>query len=262
MKRLLLIEINMNNLIELSEKLKTVTKPQQRIDVSGEVSYEGINKTYRKHKVQMDLYKTFISITIHVNSNLALAINKPDAMFGYKVPFQMDDSPYPIFVSASQSSFVKDENSKKFLNEVLVYLKTLELSDRESAYMYNNGMRFILLPKRDIKEILDSLIELIGKNAAIFNAKSEQAISKKNIPDNLVSLSPFLKKYAIADDSTRAELVEAMGAEKKKVLIEVVGPLLGEIDRYLNSFGDRPLTEEAMLIGNLAELVRVLINVQ
>src|ERR1700733_3372749 len=99
----------MNNLIDLSEKLKTTTKPQQRIDFSGEVSYEGINKTYRKHKVQIDLYKTFISITVHVNSNLALAINKPDSMFGYKVPFQMDNSPYPIFVSASQGSFVKDE---------------------------------------------------------------------------------------------------------------------------------------------------------
>jgi hypothetical protein len=247
--------MKMNDLNELSIKLNAPTRRQQHIDVTGDVSYTGIKKTYRKYKIEIDLYKTFLSVTIHVNSNLALAVNNPDRMFGYKVPFHMDGSPYPVYVSERPISFVNDNNAITFLHEILFFLGTLELSDREGASFYNNKMRFILLPERDIIKILDSMIELINKNRLVFYARPKQTILKKNIPANLMELFPLLKKYAIADDSERAELVEAMDAKNRKELLAIVNPLFPEINNFLNSFKDSPLTHEATLIGNLAELV-------
>lgn len=252
--------MNMNDLIELSKKLNTHSISQQRIDISGEVSYHGIVKTYRKYKIRIDLYKTFLAITINVNSNLALAVNNPDLMHSYDVAFPLNSSPYPIYVSDNPGSFVKDDNVKKFLNDILLFLEVLSLSDRESAYFYNNKIRLILLPKRDAISVLDNLIDLISKNWEVFNIKSDQAILKKNIPKNLTILFPFLKKYAVADDSERAQLVGTINEKKRRELIDVVNPLFKEIDEYLNSFEDRPLTNEAILVGNLAELVRELIN--
>jgi hypothetical protein len=51
-----------------------------------------------------------------------------------------------------------------------------------------------------------------------------------------------------------------MSVKKKNELVHIVSPLLNDINNYLSSFEDRPLSEEAILIGNLAELVTELIT--
>jgi hypothetical protein len=250
----------MDNIIDLSKKLKASLRSQQRIDVSGEVSNVGFVKTYRKHRVQIDFYSTFISVTINANSILALAINNPDLMFGFKVPIQNGKFPYPVYVSDNAEKFFEDENIRGFLIGVFGLLQALEFSDFESAYFYRNGMRFVLSPERDIKAVLDSLIDLIDKHRIVFSAKSKTSISRKNLPENLRLLFPFLKKYAIADDTKRSLLIESISTKEKEELVNIVSPLFHDINSYLSSFEGRTLSEEAILVGNLAELVTELIT--
>jgi len=245
----------MNKLIELSKLLKATIRSQQRIDISGEVSYHGLAKKYQKHQIQIDLYASFMLVTIAANSELALSVNKPDRMFGFKVPLHMPDSPYPIYIGADAKDFIKSESVRSFLREVFSLFQAQNLSSAESAHFYRNGMRFLLEIDRDIKSIVDSLIQIIDKHSDVFTSRSKASISKANLPDHLKVLFPFLKKYAISDDSKRSQVSDGLSAKKKKELIDIVSPLFPEINAFLDSFGDSPLSEEATLVGNLAELV-------
>jgi len=250
---------NMNSLESLSEKLQAPIKSQQKIDVSGEVSYYGISKTYRKYRIRIDMFKTFHSLTVNVNSGLAMAVNTPGRMFAYKVPVRIENSPYIVYLRDDVEPDVKDDKVKGFLKDIFSFLKEVEFSPAESAFFYNNGISFVLDLSRDVKAMLDEIIEIINRHPLVFATKSKSSISKKNIPEKLRPLFPYLSKYAVSDDSIRSELVDGMSAKKKKELIDAVKPLFSDINSHINSFGDTPLTEEAMLIGNLAELVSELI---
>ena len=60
----------------------------------------------------------------------------------------------------------------------------------------------------------------------------------------------------IANDGGAIEVVDLRMSEKEKQkLIKAVRPFFNEINAYLDSFKDGPLSEEAMSMGNLAELV-------
>ncbi|HEY8784220.1 MAG TPA: hypothetical protein VIM16_21510 [Mucilaginibacter sp.] len=49
--------------------------------------------------------------------------------------------------------------------------------------------------------------------------------------------------------------MEETSEKQKKKLIKTVYPYMIEINEFLDSLGDEPLGHEAILLGNLAELV-------
>lgn len=75
------------------------------------------------------------------------------------------------------------------------------------------------------------------------------------LPANLRHLAPYIVSWSVSDDVARQEMVEASSEEELAQLAANVGPLLGAIDAYLDSFSDEPEPDEAMLLGSLAELV-------
>lgn len=113
-------------------------------------------------------------------------------MFGFKVPLRLPDSPYPIYISDDAEDFLNTEVVRSFLGDVFFLLQAQDFSDGESAYFYRNGIRCELKIERDVKSILDGLIEIIDKHYDVFKSKSKTSISKRNLPDNLKILFPFL----------------------------------------------------------------------
>jgi hypothetical protein len=75
------------------------------------------------------------------------------------------------------------------------------------------------------------------------------------IPDALRPLVPLTKRWAISDDEKRANKLARASAHTRERLIQTVEPLFPEINRYLDSFGDDTMPEEAVLIMYLAEAV-------
>jgi len=82
----------------------------------------------------------------------------------------------------------------------------------------------------------------------------------KSIPKNLRPLLPLLKGLGISDDVERELVIEELTDEQKINLVRIVEPFIEDINKFLDSFGNIPLSEEAMLLGNLAELVSELRN--
>ena len=59
----------------------------------------------------------------------------------------------------------------------------------------------------------------------------------------------------IQDDCEREQLMEETSQKQKVKLLNTVNPLMNTINQFLDSFGDEPLSHEAILLGNLAELI-------
>lgn len=65
----------------------------------------------------------------------------------------------------------------------------------------------------------------------------------------------MLNKWCIPDDVERTKLMQKTSKKKKQELISIVNPLLPQINVFLDSFGNEPLSDEAILLGDLAQLV-------
>jgi hypothetical protein len=209
---------------------------------------------YKGVKVEIEEYGAFAVIGIAVDSDLAFSINNPDRLSQFTFPVILAGQPYTIYASARQP--LVEGSMKTFLDAAGEHLRKLELQSEETAFVYDNHVYFALHFGRNILAALEDIITLFECNEEIFRReRTPPRISKKNIPEKLWPLVPLLKKWAISDDSEREERKEIMGKAAKRKLLNAVTPLMPEINGYLDSFGDRPFSEEAILIGNLAELV-------
>jgi len=212
-------------------------------------------KDYRQYKIRINEYQDLYSLGISVNSDLALSINKSDWMFGFKIPKNVSGLSNKVYVRDETYTFDQNEYVISFWNSLVALLNKIGLSESEGVFFYNNGISFSLKKERDVVSILNDIIDLINANKNIFKRETKRRILSARVPENLKPLIPLLKKYAVSDDSDREQLKERMTGKEKQKLINTVRPFFNEINAYLDSFKDNPLSEEAMSIGDLAELV-------
>lgn len=126
-----------------------------------------------------------------------------------------------------------------------------------------NALDFVLPAVIGIATVISLRIAEKRKKKAEFRkllwADSDQQLAKsliiENVPPILRILIPYAKKYSIGDDLLRVQLGDALSNKEKKELIAIVSPLFADINKFLDSFGDDPLNNEAIVIGSLAEFV-------
>jgi hypothetical protein len=87
------------------------------------------------------------------------------------------------------------------------------------------------------------------------NQQLAESLSTEKVPPILRVLIPYAKKYSIGDDLLRVQIGDALSNREKQELITIVSPLFPDIDSFLDSFGENPLNDEAIVIGSLAEFV-------
>lgn len=217
-------------------------------------------KNYKTFTVQVDEYANLLMLGIKINSDLAFSINNPDTIFNFETPINLENFSYQIYVSDDFHHISKNKYFVSFWKGLNDQLTKLKLNRNESVFFYKNWIYYALTPNRDLFVVLNDIIDLINSNIDIFKKHFKQTIFDKNIPDSLKHLVPLLKKWSIADDVEREELIKETGRRQKEKLIVTVYPFMGEINSFLDSFKDQPLSEEAILLGNLAELVSELKN--
>jgi hypothetical protein len=66
---------------------------------------------------------------------------------------------------------------------------------------------------------------------------AEVEIDQANVPENLKSLIPYARFWGIEDDVDRKRLLEAAPPEIVADLARAVGPLVDDIDRWVQSKG-------------------------
>jgi hypothetical protein len=220
---------------------------------AGDTSTKRLNiKDYRGHKVAIDEYKYLYDIGVVVESVLCCAVNRSDKIMGYRTLGSVQGVSAAVFFSDSSGDVQADHQD--FWNELGATLRAMPLQKKEGLFFCRNRVSFIVDKDRDVKALLDDLIDVLQAYPHIFFVKEDLPILDEGIPEILKPLLPLLRKLAIADDNDRDRLREKLSAADKRRILKLVRPLFGQINLYLDSFGEMPLSDTAVLIGDLAQL--------
>lgn len=249
----------MDYLKELSLKLGGKIRTQNLSNWNyNETSFrELLVKDYKGYKVEINEFMSLFELQINSGPDFSFSVNIPNKIFVYNTPTSINDFPYKVYFREYDNDTHPLSNKKfpKSWHPVVQKISELKLTEKEGLFFYENAIQLALSPNRDLNFILDDFIDLINKNADVFRKEITERIYSKNIPENLRPLIPLLKKWSIPDDSEREQLMEETSEKQKRKLIKTVWPYMAEINEFLDSFGDEPLSYGACLLGNLAEFV-------
>jgi len=160
----------------------------------------------------------------------------------------------PVFVAASSSG---ETGTWLQATENLSLLSELRLQAGESLQVYRNAVVLVGWPERASRDAVLSLCKLADRlrNRDVSGLVDGLSFSREALPRDLRHLEDLIRRFATGDDTTREELLENASAEEREELRSRVCPLLPTIDKFLDSFGRRPLSNEATLVARLAEAV-------
>jgi hypothetical protein len=138
-------------------------------------------------------------------------------------------------------------------------LKSFQFAKKEGLTVYRNSLQLTLKQDRQIlPEILvckkiKSLIELNFPDKAY-------EIDYSDLPTGLKQILLKYQALTITDDFQRDELIGELSKKQRDDLIKVIEPKLEEINLFIDTFGDKPLTDGAIGLQCLAELTIELTN--
>jgi hypothetical protein len=138
-------------------------------------------------------------------------------------------------------------------------LKTLDFDYKEGLTIYRNSLQLTLkqdrqlLPEIELCEKMKLLIE--------FNFPDKtNAADYSDLPADLRQLLLKYETFAVTDDLERDDLIAALSTRQRNDLIKSIEPKLEIINLFLDTFGDKPLTEGAIGLQCLVELTIELKN--
>lgn len=195
-----------------------------------------------------------VKLETPLTTSLLFSINYPDNVCLAKKLLFEEIGIGKIFTDNSKDDQI--QLCIKILNDDL---KSLNLDFNEGLTVYRNSLQLTLKLDRQILseiEVFKKIKSLIELN---FPDKSNEIVYS-DLPIGLRQLLLELKSFAISDDFERDELIEGLSTKQRTDLIKLIEPKIGEINLFLNTFGDRPLTEGAIGLQCLTELTTEITN--
>jgi hypothetical protein len=156
-----------------------------------------------------------------------------------------------IFLLKSEAS----SNAPSLLRKPAIrkYIRALNPGPKESLHILQ-GQVALYLQRYKSGEVLDALKRLSMLVCNLRDA-SKQAIGFEALPAEFHGLIPLIQRWGITDDEERSERLVRASRSVRSLLVKEVEPYFNVINRYLDSFGSKPLPEHAVLLGALAECV-------
>lgn len=191
------------------------------------------------------------TITIEIPTEIALnfAINIPDKLCLSNI--LLED------IKEIGKIYSREKSDKVILNCIkllFIELKSLQLNTDEGLIVFKNGLQLILNPSREILTEIETLIKI----KSIIETNYPDKESKDDYSDLPKELKKILLDYenlAVTDDFERNEKIRTLTKKQLTDFIETLEPKLENINSFLDTFGDRPLTEGAIRLQSLAELL-------
>ena len=132
-------------------------------------------------------------------------------------------------------------------------MKSLNLDFNEGLTVYRNALQITL--KQD-RQMLPE-IEVLKKIKVLLQLNFPDEIEEVDFSDIPTDLGQILKKFgslAISDDFERDEKIQTLTKKQRTEFIEILEPKLGNINSFLDTFSNKPLSEGAIRLQSLAEL--------
>jgi hypothetical protein len=191
---------------------------------------------------------TLLELSIRIpDQKLVFAINAPDRILVLRHQVTTIGA-IPVYGRRATSAILLE-----WLRDHAASIESLRLSPRESLHFAQNEVAAVLEPNRDIDSVLTALLDIVDLLPVMPPQPSK--VDTEELPPALRPLVRYFSRLAVDDDDLRTQRLASLNSRQVISLLNDVSPLLAEIDSYLNSFRDRPLTETAILMGRLAEAV-------
>lgn len=242
----------------LAMQLRGKVKPCECYNPNlGEVAYHSLLARLRGYRVEALLGKSLVALVASgFDSEISFSLNAPDriCLLDKRLRPAPADIPHPVYVSASDSrttaAWLRMTENGRFLSAFC-------LSSRESIQVYRNAVSMIGSPDRATESTLGRLCDLADRVRvpAQDGVVDGVPFDVDRMPRVFASLRGWIRRFAIGDDHIRGEVLAGVSAMERALMRTQVEPLLPQIDAFLDSFGDQPLSNEAILLGRLAEAV-------
>ena len=189
-----------------------------------------------------------IKLEMPLATSLLFSINIPDIICFANKFIENINGIGKLFTDNS-----KDEQVKLCVKLLTDDLISLSFNYTEGLIVYGNSLQMILksdrqiIPEIEICKRIKSVVELNYPNKIY-------SVDYTDLPNNLFQLIEKYESLAISDDFEREEKVEERTRKELNDFIETIGQKIDDINIFLNTFKDKPLTEGAIKIQCLAEL--------
>ncbi len=206
-------------------------------------------KDGKNNKFKIWVFTNRIKVEMPLETSLLFSINIPDNVcFANKFLEDMAGIG-KLFTNNS-----KNDNILSCIELLKDDLKTFNFDDTEGLIVYGNSLQIILredrkiLPEIDICKKVKSIIELNYPD-------NIYRINYSDMPTDLKHLVIEFENWAVSDDFERDDIINRLTKKERIDLTEKIEAKIAMINSYLDSFGEQPLTEGAIKLQCLIELV-------
>ena len=109
---------------------------------------------------------------------------------------------------------------------------------------------FVLLDK-----VTGNEVPAIGDEEALQEWRNDTTLSIDNVPDEFKILFPLAIKWGIGDDAIRGDVTDSATESDKKELVVALTGELDSIDRWIDSYPEGAMTDEAAAFMYMGEAI-------
>jgi len=214
----------------------------------GDLFRDQVSFEHQGRKLKLRANADFMVADICGNFDVAAACSINRRTFGKELKERIPGFPsLPVFTSAANS----DTNALLHSPILQRALGNLSLKEQESLHIHTDAI--VLYLQRSSLEEVTSAITVACTLADELPLAVMQDPNLSDLPEQFQVLNALVDKWAISDDEERTERINDASESELDRLVQSVIPLLPAINDYMQSFGIRPPSEAATVLGTLAE---------
>jgi hypothetical protein len=205
-------------------------------------------KDEKGNKFVIWIFPEKIKLEVPLATSLLFSVNIPDTICFANKFLENINGIGKLYTDNS-----KDEQVKFCVELLKEDLNSLGFDLTEGLIIYRNSLQMIvkndrqIIPEVGICERIKSIIEI--------NYPSEIcSVDYTDLPDDLLHIVVKYEKWAISDDFEREDRIKKMTKKECVDLIETIEKKLDDINKFLNTFENKQLTEGAIALQCLAEI--------
>ena len=206
-------------------------------------------KDDQDNRYKIWVFTDTVKLETSLTTSLLFSINFPDKVCLAKRLLLEVSGIGKIFTDNS-----KDDQIQLCIKLLKDDLKSLNFDFNEGLTVYRNSLQLTLKQGR---QMLPE-IEVLKKIKLLLQLNFPDETEEIDFSDLPAVLRPILKKFgslAISDDFERDEKIQTLTKKQRTDFIETLEPKLENINSFLDTFSDKPLSEGAIRLQSLAELL-------
>ena len=223
----------------------------QPVAISGFPFTQEVAFRRSKRKVVLFASPEFICMQVKGDrSGPVFSLGRPDGVLFQQVVtrYARGDRSWPVYASEEATSAKIDSalQSQNLVAAVDLLLRNAS----DSLHLRPDEVVLYFQPPEPatVLKAIDLLLPVIGET----KSRSLPADAHM-VPKQLRALLPLLKRWGEPDDAERGRILESASKRALQKLVSTVKPHFDEIDVYLRSFDNLPMSEAAIALGTLAE---------